>query len=75
MKTTDIRSAFIQGKELGRDVYIRPPKESKAPKHVIWKLKHGLYGLKDVARKFNERGIDKSWVYTVQTGSIFILCS
>ena len=45
MKTIDIRSAFIQGKELGRDVYIRPPKESKAPKHVIWKLKHGLYGL------------------------------
>ena len=47
VKTTDVRSAFLQGKELDRDVYIRPPKESKAPKHVIWKLKHGLYGLKD----------------------------
>ena len=54
VKTTDIRSAFLQGKELDRDVYIRPPKESKAPKHVIWKLKHGLYGLKDGARQFYE---------------------
>ena len=54
VKTTDIKSAFLQGKELDRDVYIRPPKESKAPKHVIWKLKHGLYGLKDGARQFYE---------------------
>ena len=54
VKTTDIRSAFLQGKELDRDVYMRPPKESKAPKHVIWKLKHGLYGLKDGARQFYE---------------------
>ena len=54
VKTTDIRSAFLQGKELDRDVYIRPPKESGAPKHVIWKLKHGLYGLKDGARQFYE---------------------
>ena len=35
VKTTDMSSAFLQGKELDRDVYIRPPKESKAPKHVI----------------------------------------
>ena len=27
VKTTDIRSAFLQGKELDRDVYIRPPKK------------------------------------------------
>ena len=59
VKTTDIRSAFLQGKELDRDVYIRPPKESKAPKHVIWKLKHGLYGLKDGARQFYERVKEK----------------
>ena len=25
VKTTDIKSAFLQGKELDREVYIRPP--------------------------------------------------
>ena len=52
VKTTDIKSAFLQGKELDRDVYIKPPIESDTQKGVIWKLKHGLYGLKDGARQF-----------------------
>ena len=54
VKTTDIKSAFLQGKELERDIYIRPPKESQTPQGLIWKLKHGLYGLKDGARQFYE---------------------
>ena len=54
VKTTDMSSAFLQGKELDRDVYIRPPKESKASKHAIWKLKYGLYGLKNGARQLYE---------------------
>ena len=40
VKTTDIRSAFLQGKELRRDVHIKSPKESKTNKDVVWKLKH-----------------------------------
>ena len=52
VKTTDIKSAFLQGKELRRDVYIKPPKESDTDNGVVWKLKHGLYGLKDGARQF-----------------------
>ena len=54
VKTIDIKSAVLQGKELDRDIYIyiTPPTESKAPQHIIWKLKHGLYGLKDGARQF-----------------------
>ena len=54
VKTTDIKSAFLQGKELDRDIYIKNPTESKAPQHIIWKLRHGLYGLKDGARQFYE---------------------
>ena len=54
LKTTVIKSAFLQGKELEREIYIKPPKESKTPQHLIWKLKHGLYGLKDGARQFYE---------------------
>ena len=52
VKTTDIKSAFLQGRELMREVYVKPPKESSTPKGMIWKLKHGLYGLKDGARQF-----------------------
>ena len=54
VKTTDIKSAFLQGKTLDRDIYINPPEESKIPQDIIWKLKHGLYGLKDGARQFYE---------------------
>ena len=54
VKTTDIKSAFLQGKELDREIYVKPPKESNTPKNKIWKLKHGLYGLKDGARQFYE---------------------
>ena len=54
VKTTDIKSALVQGKELEREIYVKPPKESSTPKHKIWKLKHGLYGLKDGARQFYE---------------------
>ena len=49
--TTDIKSAFLQGKELERDVFLKPPKEAKVP-GMIWKLKKCLYGLNDGARQF-----------------------
>ena len=49
LKTTDIKSAFLQGKALERNIYVNLPKESKTPQNMIWKLKHGLYGLKDGA--------------------------
>ena len=51
-KTTDIKSAFLQGKEIDHDVNSRLPAESHIPNNMIWKLKHGLYGLKDCARQF-----------------------
>ena len=52
VKTTDIKSAFLQGKSLDRDVYLDPPPESDSPHNMIGKLKRGLYGLKDGARQF-----------------------
>ena len=52
IKTTDIKSAFLQGKELDRGVFLKPPKESNTPSNRLWKLKHCLYGLKDGARQF-----------------------
>ena len=33
-------------------MYVKPPKESDTAKGIIWKLKHGLYRLKDGAKQF-----------------------
>ena len=50
IRCTDIKSAFLQGKVLDRDVYLTPPKG--VPKGHLWKLEHPLYGLNDAARQF-----------------------
>ena len=52
IKTTDIKSAFLQGKDIERDVYILPPIEANVGEDKIWKLKKCLYGLNDAARQF-----------------------
>ena len=39
VKGTDMKSAFLQGKEIKRDVYIKPPCEAKRPAGKLWKLK------------------------------------
>ena len=51
IRTTDIKSAFLQGKELQRTVFISPPKEAQA-KGKLWKLKRCIYGLNDASRQF-----------------------
>ena len=35
LKTTDIRSAFFQSKELRLDIYIKPHKESETDEGVV----------------------------------------
>ena len=65
--TTDIKSAFLQGKTLDREVYIKPPKEANSP-NKLWKLNKCLYGLNDASKKwydemerrFDELGFQKS---------------
>ena len=52
VQTTDMKSVFLQGKELKQDVYLKPPKGSNTPNGIIWKLKHCLYRFKDGARQF-----------------------
>ena len=54
-KTIDIKSAFLQGKEINREVFIEPPREVKR-KGYIWKLNKVVYGLNDAARH---------WFFTV----------
>ena len=50
--STDIKSAFLQGMPLDREVFINPPPEADIKHGVVWKLKHCLYGLNDGARQF-----------------------
>ena len=51
VSTIDIKSAFLQGKELERDVFVKPPKEANA-KNTLWKLKKCLYGLNDASKNW-----------------------
>ena len=52
IKSTDIKSAFLQGQQIERDVFLKPPKESSTKQGEIWKLRRCLYGLNDAARQF-----------------------
>lgn len=58
IKTTDIKSAFLQGKEMDREVYLKPPAEAKTKEGFIWRLRHCLYGLNDAARQFYQSVVE-----------------
>ena len=49
LRSLDVKAAFLQGKELDRDIYLKPPKEAKCP-GKLWKLKRCVYGLNDASR-------------------------
>ena len=51
--TIDIKTAFLQGEELDREVYLCPPKEANTNR--IWKLKQCVYGLADASPKWYGR--------------------
>ena len=89
IKTTDIKSAFLQGKQIEREVYLRPPKEARTPAGIVWKLKHCLYGLNDAARHFyksvkeclerigcTQSALDPALFYMTKQGELigFIAC-
>ena len=47
LKSTDIKTAFLQRNLLNRDVFIQPPPKAKRPQNCIWKLNKCVYGLCD----------------------------
>ena len=53
LNTIDIKTAFLQGEELDREVYLYPPKEANTNR--IWKLKKCVYGLADASLKWYGR--------------------
>lgn len=52
--TMDIKTAFLQGSELTRDIFIKPPIEA-ACKGKIWKLRKCVYGLADASLNWYNR--------------------
>ena len=46
--SVDVKLAFLQGKGINCDVYLKPPKEAGTTK--LWKLKATVYGLCDAPR-------------------------
>ena len=50
LNAMDIKTAFLQGMNFEREVYVVPPKEAAVEKGYIWKLNKCVYGLTDASR-------------------------
>ena len=60
LEVTDVKSAFLQGDVLDRELYMEPPAEEKKP-NVIWRLNKAVYGLKNPPLKWYEH-LDKELI-------------
>ena len=49
----DVSAAFLQGKKIDRIVHVEPPKECKKA-GIVWRLRKGLYGLREASRLWFE---------------------
>ena len=56
VRTLDVKTAYLQGKEMTRELYLKPPVEARS--HRIWRLKKTVYGLKDAAKHWYESLIE-----------------
>ena len=48
INSLDVKSAFLQGKDISRDLLILPPVEADTKK--VWRLRKTVYGLTDASR-------------------------
>ena len=62
--TLDITSAYLQGNEIKRSIFLKPPKEYDEGK--LWKLKKTVYGLCDAARAWYFRLKEELQVLSVE---------
>ena len=61
----DIKSAFLQGDDIAREVYVRPPKEANVDENLVWKLRKVVYGLNDASR---------NWYFTIRETLLELGC-
>ena len=52
IESSDVKSAFLQGRALDRTVTLTPPREANVEKGKLWELKVALYGLDDASLQF-----------------------
>ena len=52
VNSMDVKTAFLQGKNFRREVYLIPPKEAHESKGKLWKLNKCVYGLNDASREW-----------------------
>ena len=50
----DIEKAFLQSREMVRDVFVKPPKEAGCGSETVWKLRKAAYGLGEAAKEWHE---------------------
>ena len=48
-KSMDIKTAFLQSKQLDQPIYLLPPKEANVSPGYSWKLSKCVYGLTDAS--------------------------
>ena len=48
----DVKTAFLQGKNIERNIFVEPPEEAKNDNNIIWKLNVCVYGLSDASRNW-----------------------
>lgn len=52
--TMDIKTAFLQGSEIGREIFVKPPPEAGC-KGIVWQLRKCVYGLSDASLSWYNR--------------------
>ena len=58
LNSIDIKAAFLQGKNIDRVVFLKPPPEANA-QGKVWKLNKAVYGLSDASRVWYLRVVDE----------------
>jgi len=48
INSIDVKSAFLQGNNIEREIFVRPPREAQTDK--LWLLNECVYGLADASR-------------------------
>ena len=52
IESSDVKSAFLQGRVLDRTVTLSPPREANVERGKLWELQVALYGLDDASLQF-----------------------
>jgi len=52
--TVDVKGAYLQSGPITRDIYVRPPREWKGPRGILWKLVKLPYGIVEAGRQWQK---------------------